>query len=109
MGFHFYTYPQLREHGIRYSRRHIRRLEKLKLFPMHFNLDSEGRRIAWEATLIDRYQAEKDKKARRNAKAAREASNPERKADKAEQERRVARRDPRQRALPEIGGPNDDA
>ena len=76
----YYLYHQLRERGIKYSREHIRRLENQRLFPMHFDLDDAGRRIAWEATLIDRYQAAKEKKARANAKAARKATTPPRKA-----------------------------
>ena len=76
----FYTYAELRDRGVKYSRQHLRRLEKQKLFPAHFNLDDGGKRIAWEATLIDRHVANQNKRARVNAKAAREANTPKRKA-----------------------------
>ena len=94
----YLLFYQLRERGIDYSREHIRRLEKLGLFPMHFNLDPAGRRIAWETALIEKHLAKKDKAARAAAKEARAKMK-----DRAEQERVEARRE----ALPEIGGPND--
>jgi len=70
----YLTYPELRARGITYSREHIRRLEKLRLFPMHLDLDPNGKRIAWETVLIDRYQAAKERAAIKAAKAARAKS-----------------------------------
>ena len=70
----YVTFDQLHEYGIRYSREHIRRLEKVDAFPPHFALDGRGRRIAWEKTLIVKYRADKEKLAADNAKAARKAA-----------------------------------
>ncbi len=67
----FYTYPQLKTKGIDYSREHIRRLEKIGAFPLHTNLDEKGRRVGWEASLIDKWLAARDAVARANAKVAR--------------------------------------
>jgi hypothetical protein len=67
----FYTYPELKGRGIDFTREHIRDKEKKGTFPMHTDLDGTGRRIGWERTLIDKYQAEREQLARDNAKAAR--------------------------------------
>ena len=63
----YLIYPELRARGITYTREHIRRLESVGKFPMHFDLDPNGHRIAWETILIDRWLADK---AKANAKAA---------------------------------------
>jgi predicted DNA-binding transcriptional regulator AlpA len=45
------TYDDLRDRGVKYSRNHIRRREKVGTFPLHVDL-GEGR-IAWiEAEII---------------------------------------------------------
>lgn len=67
----YYLYSELRGLGIKYSREHIRRLEKLGLFPMHTDLDENGRRIAWETQPIDNYNAKRKATADANAKVAR--------------------------------------
>jgi hypothetical protein len=67
----FYTYPQLRGLGIHYSREHIRRLEKDGLFPMHTDLDEDGRRIAWGTQVIDDYREKRKKLADANERVAR--------------------------------------
>ena len=83
----FYTYPELRELGITYSREHIRRLEVRGLFPLHTNLDENGKRIGWEKTLIHERQKRKAAIAQENAKVARAEFKRRAKAAKAQKER----------------------
>jgi prophage regulatory protein len=49
----FLSYPDLRGKGIKYSRVHIARLEKQKLFPMHVPVGLN--RVAWIEEEIDEF------------------------------------------------------
>jgi prophage regulatory protein len=56
-GRKFFSYRDLRERGIPYSRVHIRRMEKLGRFPLHVTLGAGDETQALKAWVADEIEA----------------------------------------------------
>jgi predicted DNA-binding transcriptional regulator AlpA len=56
MAHRLLSFAELPEHGITYSRRHLKRMEREGRFPPHVTIgEGVGARIGWVESLIDEY------------------------------------------------------